>query len=59
MVNDMRQIKTQTETQTETEYAETENTDSETEDPEIVADGGNRREPLDPAKALLEDAAGL
>ncbi len=33
-------------------------TDEETTE-EIVTDGGSRREPLDPAKALLEDAACL
>lgn len=25
----------------------------------VATDGGNRREPIHPAKALLEDAAGL
>lgn len=25
----------------------------------IITDGGNRRQPRDPVKALLEDAAGL
>ncbi|MEZ3143309.1 hypothetical protein [Halobaculum sp. MBLA0143] len=39
-------------TQSTTETAETET------DAEIVTDGGSA-EPLDPAKALLEDAAGL
>lgn len=28
-------------------------------DETIVADGGSRQTPTDPAKALLEDAAGL
>jgi hypothetical protein len=37
---------TQDETRTDDEY-------------ETIADGGNRRNPVDPAKALLEDAAGL
>ena len=41
-------------TQPTTDTAETETTT----DDEIVADGG-RREPVNPAKALLEDAAGL
>ena len=42
-----------------TTQSTTENAATETEtDTEIVTDGGSA-EPLDPAKALLEDAAGL
>ncbi|MFB6176409.1 MAG: hypothetical protein ABEI99_04570 [Halobaculum sp.] len=33
--------------------------DDEQTETTIVTDGGNRRQPTDPAKALLEDAAGL
>jgi hypothetical protein len=36
-----------------------EDTRTDADDRETIADGGTRREPMNPAKALLEDAAGL
>jgi hypothetical protein len=34
-------------------------TRTDADDRETIADGGSRQEPANPAKALLEDAAGL